>query len=116
MRSINNNKTNSIAYWSEEGHWPKQYLTQDDQTRKEFENYNGIAWVAEMGLNGLLARKRSSSSFRGKQWEAGSVTPSSTTASDEKPREAKSTPYKRPSYETVLATKGSFMGKFDLGI
>ncbi len=114
VRSINNNKTNSIAYWSEEGHWPKQYFHQDDQTRKDLENYNGIPWVAEMGLNHLLARKRSSSSFRGKQSEASSVTPSS--ASDEKPREAKSTPYKRPSYETVLATKGSFMGKFDLGI
>jgi hypothetical protein len=44
-----------------------------------------------MGLNHLLARKRSSSSFRSKQSEASSVTPSSTTASDEKPREAKST-------------------------
>jgi WD40 repeat protein len=40
---------------------------------------------------------------------AGSVAPSSTTASDEKPREAKSTSYKRVSYETVLATKGSFI-------
>lgn len=69
-----------------------------------------------MGLNHLLARKKSSSSFRGKLSEAGSVTPSSTTASDEKPSEAKSTPYKRPSYETVLATKGSFMRKLDLGI
>jgi hypothetical protein len=65
-----------------------------------------------MGLNHLLARKKSSSSLRGKQSEAGSVAPSSTTASDEKPREAKSTPYKRASYETVLATKGSFMEAF----
>jgi len=69
-----------------------------------------------MGLNHLLARKKSLSSLCGKQSEAGSVAPSSTIASDEKPREAKSTPYKRPSYETVLATKGSFMGKFDLSI
>jgi hypothetical protein len=66
-----------------------------------------------MGLNHLLAQKKSSSSLCGKQLEAGSVAPSSTTASDEKPREAKSTPYKRASYETVLATKGSFMDKFD---
>ena len=69
-----------------------------------------------MGWNHLLARKRSSSSFRGKQSEAGSVTPSSTTPSDQKPREAKSAPYTRPSYATVLATKGSFMDKSDLGI
>jgi hypothetical protein len=69
-----------------------------------------------MGLNHLLIRKKSSSSLYGKQSEASSVAPSSTTASDEKPREAKSTPYKRISYETVLTTKGSFIGKFDLGI
>lgn len=113
-RSINNNKASSIAYWSEEGYWPKQYFTQDAQTRKDLENYNVIPWVAEMGLNHLLAKKRSSSSFRGRQSEASSVT--SSSASDEKPREVKSTPYKRASYETVLAIRGSFMGKFDLGI
>jgi len=113
---INDSKTNSIAYWSEEGRWPKEYFNQDDQTRKDFEKYNGIPWVTEMGLNHLLARKKSSSSLRGKQSEAGSAAPSSTTPSDQKPREAKSTPYTRPSYETILATKGSFMAKFDLGI
>jgi hypothetical protein len=67
-------------------------------------------------MNHLLARKKSSSSFRGKQSEAGSAAPSSTTPSDQKPREAKSIPYTRPSYTTVLATKGSFMDKSDLGI
>merc|ERR1711939_1168276 len=70
----------------------------------------------ESNMNHLLARKKSSSSLRAKQSEAGSATPSSTTPSDQKPREAKSTLYTRPSYETVLATKGSFMSKFDLGI
>jgi hypothetical protein len=42
--------------------------------------------------------------------------PSLIIPSDQKPREAKSTPYTRPSYKTVLTTKGSFMGEFDLGI
>jgi hypothetical protein len=69
-----------------------------------------------MGLNHLLAKRKSLSSLRGKQSDAGSVTPSSTTPSDQKPREAKSAPYTRPSYATVLATKGSFMDKSDLGI
>jgi hypothetical protein len=64
-------------------------------------------------MNHLLARKRSS---RGKQSEAGSTTPSSTTPSDQKPREVKSASYTRPSYPTILSIKGSFMGKFDLGI
>ena len=67
-------------------------------------------------MNHLLARKKSSSSLRGKQSEDGFTAPSSTTPSHQKPREAKSTSYKRPSYETVLSTRGSFMGKFDLGI
>ena len=58
----------------------------------------------------LLVIKKSSASLRSKQSEVGSA------GSDQKPRESNSSPYARPSYETVLATKGSFMGKFDLGI
>ena len=112
----NDNKTNSVGYWSEKGRWPTEYFNQDDQTRKDFEKYNGIPWVTEIGLNHLLARKKSSSSLRGKQSEASSTAPSSATPSDQKPREAKSIPYTRPSYETILATKGSFMGNFDLDI
>ncbi len=69
-----------------------------------------------MGLNYLLIRRKSLSSLRSKQSEAGSVTPSSTTPSNQKPREAKSAPYTRPSYATVLGTKGSFINKSDLGI
>jgi hypothetical protein len=60
----------------------------------------------------LLARKKS---FRGKQSEAGSTTPSSAP-SNKRPREAKSMPYARPSYKTMLATKKSFMDKSDEGI
>jgi len=60
-------------------------------------------------MNYLLAIKRSLSS-RGKQSEVGSA------GGDQKPRDAKSSPYTRLSYETMLANKGSFMGKFSLGI
>jgi hypothetical protein len=67
-------------------------------------------------MNHLLAKKKSSSSLREKQSETGSTTPSSATPSDQKPREVKSAPYTRPSYATILATKGSFMEKSDLGI
>lgn len=63
----------------------------------------------------VLARKKSSSSLRGKQSESGAVAPSSTT-SDQKPREEKSTPYKEPRYETVLKTKGSFLSKRKEGV
>ncbi|PQE15168.1 phosphatidylserine decarboxylase protein [Rutstroemia sp. NJR-2017a BBW] len=67
-------------------------------------------------MNHPLARKKSSSSIRGKQSEAGSAAPSSTTPSDQKPREAKSAPYQSPQYKILLETKGSFMRKSELGI
>jgi hypothetical protein len=67
-------------------------------------------------MNQLLARKKSSSSLRGKLSEAGSAAPSSTTPSDQKLREAKSAPYQSPQYKILLETKGSFMRKSELGI
>jgi hypothetical protein len=67
-------------------------------------------------MNHLLVRKKSSLSFCGKQSEASSAVPSSIIPSDQKPRETKNTPYICPSYKTILASKNSFIGKFDLGI
>jgi hypothetical protein len=72
-------------------------------------------------MSHLLARQKSSGSLRRKQSaqisvNPASVAPSSTTPSDQKPREVKSAPYQDPRYETLLATKGSFMDKSDLGI
>lgn len=64
----------------------------------------------EPNMSYLLAIKKSSSSLRGKQSEI------SSAGSDQKPREAKSSPYARPSYKTFLAAKGSFISKFGLGI
>jgi hypothetical protein len=61
-------------------------------------------------MNHILARKKSSSSLRGKQSEA-----SSAGSSDQKPRDVKSAPYQDARYETILATKGSFIGKSELG-
>lgn len=65
-------------------------------------------------MNRLLARRKSSSSVRGRQLDSHSTAPSSS--SDQKPREAKSSLYARPNYETALAAKGSFMGKSKMGI
>jgi len=62
-------------------------------------------------MSQFLARQKSSSSLRRKDSESDTATPS-----DQKPREAKSILYARPSYATVLTTKGSFMDKSDLGI
>jgi hypothetical protein len=68
-----------------------------------------------MNMNYLLAKKKSSSSLRDNQLEASSAIPSSTTPSDQKPQEVKSTPYQDVRYETILATKGSFISKSKLG-
>jgi hypothetical protein len=51
-----------------------------------------------------------------KQSEAGSAAHSSTIPSNQKQQKAKSTSYTRLSYKTILIIKGSFIGKFDLGI
>lgn len=72
-------------------------------------------------MNHLLAKRKSSSTLHGKQFEAASsasssITPTSVTPSDQKPREVKSAHYIRPIYLTILATKGSFMKESDLGI
>ncbi|ESZ99188.1 hypothetical protein SBOR_0395 [Sclerotinia borealis F-4128] len=106
--STNNSKTNSIDYWIKEGRWPKEYFNQDDQTRKDFGNFNEIPWLAAMGLNHLLVRN----AFRGKPSEASSVT--SSSVSDRKPREVNT--YKHANYVTALASKNSFMKEFVKGI
>ncbi|KAJ8064822.1 hypothetical protein OCU04_007130 [Sclerotinia nivalis] len=85
-----------LEYWRRAFGWPKKYFE------------------PESNMN-LLARKKSSSSFHGKQSEFGSAI-TSTTPSDQKPRELKSASYQRSNYETLLSTKGSFMIKSDLGI
>lgn len=113
-------KIDPIDYWRREGTWPKVYFEQDDQTREYFnrdleeESWFRKYWLPNM--EHVLARKKSSSSLRGKQSESGAVAPSSTTPSDQKPREEKNAQYARPSYTTILATKGSFMDKSDLDV
>ncbi|KAK5548032.1 hypothetical protein LTR46_011978 [Exophiala xenobiotica] len=66
-------------------------------------------------MSHLLARKKSATSLRRKRSDSESGAPSSTTPSDQKPREEKSAPYQNVRYETVLATKDSFMGKHGQG-
>ncbi|KJZ70771.1 hypothetical protein HIM_09855 [Hirsutella minnesotensis 3608] len=83
--------TNPIDFWAREGQWPQEYLEPD--------------------MEHLLARKKSLSLVRKRSNSATSTTPS-----DQKPREEKSAPYRDPRYKTLLATKGSFMDKSDLGL
>ncbi|KAK0769467.1 hypothetical protein LTR59_017014 [Friedmanniomyces endolithicus] len=89
---------NPIGHWTRHGRWPKEY----------FEEGSNMSY--------LLARKKSATSLGRKKSDSSCVTPSSTTPSDEKPREAKSAPYARSSYATILATKGSFMDESERDI
>jgi hypothetical protein len=110
--SVADNKIDPINYWILKQRWPKKHFEQNYQTRKDFEKDSWLEkyWEIE-NMNHLLARKKSSSSLRGKQSEA-----SSAGSSDQKPRDVKSAPYQDARYETILATKGSFMGKSQLGV
>jgi hypothetical protein len=83
---------NPIEFWAREGQWPQEYF--------------------ELDMEYLLARKRSLSSLVRKR----SNSTTSTTPSDQKPREEKSAPYRDPRYETLLGTKDSFMVKSNLDI
>lgn len=60
----------------------------------------------------LLARKKSSSNLSRKR----SNSATSTTPSDQKPREEKSAPYRDARYPLLLQTKGSYMDISELGV
>ncbi|KAL2871633.1 uncharacterized protein BJX67DRAFT_377383 [Aspergillus lucknowensis] len=85
-------RMNAIDFWVREKKWPQGYF--------------------EPGLEHLRARKKSLLSLSRKR----SGPCASTIPSDQKPREEKSAPYQDPRYETLLATKGSFMNESDLGL
>ncbi|KAF2453096.1 hypothetical protein BDY21DRAFT_424709 [Lineolata rhizophorae] len=89
---------NPIDYWRREKVWPKEY----------FEPANTMSY--------LLAKRKSAPSLRRKRSESGALSASSTTPSDQKPREEKSAPYQDPRYSTLLETKGSYMDKSEVGI
>lgn len=81
------------------------YLTRDSEEESWLEKY----WWPNM--EHLLARKKSTSSFRRIQSESSSSALASTTPSDQKPREERSAPYSHARYVTLLATKSSFLRK-----
>jgi hypothetical protein len=62
-------------------------------------------------MNHILARKKSTFSLRRKRSDTGSGVASSTTPSDQKPREEKNAPYQDPRYRSLLEAEGSYMDK-----
>lgn len=67
-------------------------------------------------MSHLLVRRGSARSLRRKRSEPSSLAASSTTPSDQKPREEKSAPYQNPRYKILLETKGSYMEKSELDV
>jgi len=96
-RRTSDQDVDSVTYWTQTYHWPRGYFNESGE------------------MSHLLARKKSTASLRRKRSDSESGAPSSTTPSDQKPREEKSAPYQNARYETVLATKDSFMGKYGQG-
>ncbi|KAK8147149.1 hypothetical protein G3M48_002047 [Beauveria asiatica] len=90
-----NRNPHPVSYWLEQGRWPPPESPNNMQR--------------------LLARKTSVSSIRSrKRFEDVSIA--STTPSDQRQREEKSTQYRDPRYELLLQTKGSYMKQCELGI
>lgn len=88
-----------VAFWAKEGRWPEEQDWPEGISETDFT------------MDRLLARKKSPSNPRKRSISATSATPS-----DQKPREEKSTPYRDPRYKALLEIKGSFMSKSELGI
>ena len=92
---ISASQRSHISHWAEQGIWPKTYFRSD-------------------GMRHLLARPKSTPSLQRKK-SGSSIT--STTPSDQKPREEKSAPYKNASYTALLEIQGhSYMREDELGV
>ncbi|KAL2259997.1 hypothetical protein VTK26DRAFT_6150 [Humicola hyalothermophila] len=93
--------TDPVDFWAEKLHWPPEQDWPEETSTTDFTIDSRI-----------LARRKSSSNLSRKR----SNSATSTTPSDQKPREEKSALYRQRSYKTLLATKGSFMDESPLGI
>ena len=114
-----------IDYWRSSGHrWPSQYFEKDSQAGSDFFQHD--SWLEEqmeqsqipivqyVEINGIKYPrpvKKVPTSLRRKQSET-----SLTRSGDQNKRESKSAPYRNTRYTTLLAAKGSYMKKSDLGI
>ncbi|EGR52979.1 uncharacterized protein TRIREDRAFT_29115, partial [Trichoderma reesei QM6a] len=93
--------TDPVAFWAKKGRWPEEqdWPEETSSTTSTIDRR-------------YLPRKKSSSNLSRKR----SNSATSTTPSDQKPRELKSAPYKDARYPLLLQTKGSYMRVSELGI
>ncbi|KAK4101193.1 hypothetical protein N658DRAFT_426065 [Parathielavia hyrcaniae] len=95
-----NKHTDPVAFWVKEDRWPEEQDWPEETSTSDF------------AMERLLARRKSSSNLSRKRSSSGT----STTPSDQKPREEKSAPYRQQRYETLLELKGSYMTKAPSGL
>ncbi|KAL2131237.1 hypothetical protein VTI74DRAFT_5388 [Chaetomium olivicolor] len=93
--------TDPVAFWVKEGRWPEEQDWPEENSKMDFTM--DLLPLARKKFLSNLSRKRSNFA-------------TSTTPSDQKPREEKSTPYRDQRYETLLEVKGSYMTKSPLDI
>lgn len=116
--------TDPLQSWVLNKKWPRECFEPDDQARTELLEHDSwlddimaqppipvVQYVERNGLRYPLPVKKAPASLRRKQSDS-----SLTGSSDQKNRESKSTPYRDLRYATLLAAKGSYMEKSDLGI
>ena len=120
LPTIGEDNVDPIVHWIQKGHWSKDYFVPDSQDRESLNKYlclqNYLDKQEEIKMAYLLARAKSTDSLRRKQSESSNATPSDPTPSDQQPRETKSSVYMTAAYETILATKGSYMARTPLKI
>ena len=111
-----------LEYWIRTKRWPKEYFEQDSQVREDLEQ---DSWLEEQmeystevvqyveidGRRYPRPVRKVPTSLRRKQSDS-----SLTGSSDQTNRESKSVAYRDTRYTTLLAAKGSFTDKSDLGI
>ena len=116
--------TNPLTNWVLNNKWPHECFEQDSRAREEFFDHD--SWLEEhmeqappptvqyVEINGFRYPRpvqKAPASLRRKQSDS-----SLTGSSDQKKRESKSAPYRDARYTTLLAAKGSFMEKSNMGI
>ncbi|MCJ1427143.1 hypothetical protein MMC29_005046 [Sticta canariensis] len=113
-----------LQNWVVNERWPRECFEPDDQAREELLEHDSwledimeqppipvVEYVERNGFRYPLPMKKTPACLRRKQSYA-----SLTGSSDQKKRESKSVPYRDLRYATLLAAKGSYMEKSDLGI
>lgn len=120
LPTIGEDNVGPIAHWIQKGRWSKEYLELDSRDREGLDKYlclqKYLDKQEEREMAHLLARAKSADSLRRKQSKSSDSTSGDQTPSDQQPRENKSSVYMTAAYDTILATKGSYMSRTSLKI